>query len=78
MTTINIDSSNNIIKTATQFTSDTPKWMVDLELTEKELLSERRDNPNDELNLILNRKRSVIVGMKYLLIGLTVGWLFWS
>ncbi|MBL4831559.1 MAG: hypothetical protein JKY55_16940 [Aliivibrio sp.] len=78
MTTINIDSSNNIIKTATQFTSDTPKWMVELELTEKELLSERRDNPNDELNLILNRKRSVIVGMKYLLIGLTVGWLFWS
>lgn len=78
MTTLNIDSSNNPIKAATQLTNDTPQWMVDFELTEKELLSERRDNPNDELNLILNRKKSVIAGMKYLLIGLTVGWLFWS
>ena len=78
MTTINIDSSNNPIKVTSQFVNDTPQWVVDYDINETELLSERRDNPNDELNLILNRKKSVIAGMKYLFIGLSVGWLFWS
>ncbi|MGF1761905.1 hypothetical protein [Aliivibrio kagoshimensis] len=76
MTTLNIDNATTHSKQ--HFPKATSQWLPENEFTESERLSERREHRNDELNLILNRKKRVVVALKYLLVGLSIAWFAWA